>query len=387
MDEWRQSPKNPRNTPKLSPEENQRIIDEALAHDHKWEVQEKINARRQAETQAKCGGSLGKTLAPAKFDAMVPTPRCQAGAGAFGTYFVHSSEKYGIKLFRDSDPDIGMAEWEFDRLSKAHAAGVNVPEPLAINSSTSADGYSRETLTLRHMQGYKEISDVYSNGGYNLGNAPLIIKVKALREFRKLHLEGLAHGDIHGGNILANDRSKRIALVDFGYSTQIDDAPHVAHNRDGVENIMYDLDRLPDFVGLNSTDFQKRYSGVFNNVEAQARDYNKSWDKYELAINRFHDLIETELLWDDRKPRSRFVSGADQPRIPGLTRRILTANANTFQRQVMEQVNMNDPTLFRQGAKNMGLKPANLFMALKPERQARLAAQRKKPFGTPVATT
>ena len=46
MEEWRNSPDNPRNNPKLSPEENQRIIDETLAHGHIWEVQEKINARR-----------------------------------------------------------------------------------------------------------------------------------------------------------------------------------------------------------------------------------------------------------------------------------------------------------------------------------------------------
>lgn len=49
MEEWRNSPDNPRNNPKISPEENQRIIDEILAHGHIWEVQEKINARRLVE--------------------------------------------------------------------------------------------------------------------------------------------------------------------------------------------------------------------------------------------------------------------------------------------------------------------------------------------------
>ena len=52
MDEWRNSPKSARNSPKLTPEQAQQITDEAIAHNHKWDVQEKINARRTAETQA-----------------------------------------------------------------------------------------------------------------------------------------------------------------------------------------------------------------------------------------------------------------------------------------------------------------------------------------------
>ena len=56
MDEWRNSPKSARNSPKLTPEQAQQITDEAIAHNHKWDVQEKINARRTAETQANYRG-------------------------------------------------------------------------------------------------------------------------------------------------------------------------------------------------------------------------------------------------------------------------------------------------------------------------------------------
>jgi hypothetical protein len=34
-------------------------------------------------------------------------------------------------------------------------------------------------------------------------------------------------------------------------------------------------------------------------------------------------------------------------------------------------------------AKGLGVKPANLQRALQPERDARLAKQRRQPFGTP----
>ena len=51
MDEWRNSPKSARNNPKLTPEQAQQITDEAIAHNHKWDVQEKINARRKDDIQ------------------------------------------------------------------------------------------------------------------------------------------------------------------------------------------------------------------------------------------------------------------------------------------------------------------------------------------------
>ena len=61
MEEWRNHPDNPRNTPKISPEENQRIIDEALAAGQKWDVQERINARRLADLNAGFRGSDPET--------------------------------------------------------------------------------------------------------------------------------------------------------------------------------------------------------------------------------------------------------------------------------------------------------------------------------------
>jgi hypothetical protein len=392
MEEWRNSPENARNNPKLSPEDAKRISDEAIAGGQKWDVQEKINARRQAQINAACSQSAGKIQAPAKFDAAIPNPRCQAGAGAFGTYFVHTSQKYGVKLFRDPDTDVSR---EFDLLGKAHAAGVSVPEPLSLNavqpanqSSLYDDEPRAQTLVLSHMQGYKTISDVYVSGYGTAVNAPRIVQLKIAREFRKLHTEGMAHGDIHSGNIMVNERSKKVAIVDFGYATELDSPTHPEHYRDGIENLTNDLRRLPEFVGFErvaAADFLERNKGVIANVEKQAqqaRDSYRSWDSFELAINRFHDVLEQELLWDERKPRSRFISGANQPRIPGLTRRILTANMNTRNRELVEPLPVD--TYFRGVAKQLGIRPGQFFQALKPERDARLAQQRKKPFGTPL---
>jgi hypothetical protein len=402
MDEWRKSPQSARNNPKLSPEKAQQIADEAIAGGQKWDVQDKINARRQAELSTECGGGLGKILAPAKFDALIPKPRCQAGEGAFGTYFVHPSEKYGVKLFRNGDEDdVGF---EFDMLDRARAAGVNAPDPLSMNAVRDLDGEIRsQTLVLSHMKGYKTLDSLgWADGQGRIGKAPLITQLKISREFRKLHTEGLAHGDIHAGNIMANAASKKPALIDFGYATNLD-SYHPGHGRSGIENLMKDLNRLPQFLGLpgNGGEFNARYKGVLDNIETQATNWDKgverskSWDRFEVGVKRYHDALERELLLQDKerrrfinkgfRPRSRFVSGADQPRIPGLTRGIVTANVNTAQREIAElQLARGDrPSFLNSMAKGLGVKQASLQRALQPERDARLAKQRRQPYGTP----
>ena len=394
MDEWRKSPQSARNNPKLSPEKAQQIADEAIAGGQKWDVQEKINARRQAELNTECGLGLGKVLAPAKFDALIPKPRCQAGEGAFGTYFVHPSEKYGVKLFRNGDEDdVGF---EFDMLDRARAAGVNAPDPLSMNAVRDIDGEIRsQTLVLTHMKGYSTINRLgWSDGQGRATRAPLITKVKLAREFRKLHTEGLAHGDIHSGNIMASAVSKKPALIDFGYATNLD-SYHPGHGRSGIQNLMKDLNRLPEFLGLpgNGKEFRARYKGVIDNIETQATNWDKgvqrsqSWDRFEVGVKRYHDALERELLGQEglNLPRSRFISGADQPRIPGLTRGILTANVNTAQREILENLAaQGEPSFLKPVAKGLGIKPASLQRALQPERDARLAKQRRQPFGTPL---
>ena len=396
MDEWRKSPQSARNNPKLSPERAQQIADEAIAGGQKWDVQEKINARRQAELNTECGLGLGKVLAPAKFDALIPKPRCQAGEGAFGTYFVHPSEKYGVKLFRNGDEDdVGF---EFDMLDRARAAGVNAPDPLSMNAAWDRDGEIRsQTLVLTHMKGYSTINRLgWSDGQGRATRAPLITKVKLAREFRKLHTEGLAHGDIHSGNIMASAVSKKPALIDFGYATNLD-SYHPGHGRSGIQNLMVDLNRLPEFLGLpgNGKEFRARYKGVIDNIKTQATNWDKgvqrsqSWDRFEVGVKRYHDALERELLGQEglNLPRSRFISGADQPRIPGLTRGILTANVNTAQREIAElKLARGDrPSFLNSMAKGLGVKQASLQRALQPERDARLAKQLRQPFRTPLA--
>jgi tRNA A-37 threonylcarbamoyl transferase component Bud32 len=155
-------------------------------------------------------------------------------------------------------------------LDRARAAGVNAPDPLSMNAVRDLDGEIRaQTLVLSHMKGYKTLDSLgWSDGQGRIGKAPLITKVKLAREFRKLHIEGLAHGDIHSGNIMANAVSKKPALIDFGYATNLDSyspRPWAQRHREPDEG----PERLPEFLGLpgNGKEFRARYKGVLDNIE------------------------------------------------------------------------------------------------------------------------
>jgi len=46
-EEWRKSPESVRNKPKLSEEENERIVNEAIAGGQKWDVYERLNEYKE----------------------------------------------------------------------------------------------------------------------------------------------------------------------------------------------------------------------------------------------------------------------------------------------------------------------------------------------------
>jgi len=325
-EEWRKSPKSARNKPKLSVEENERIIKEAIAGGKKWDVQERLNKFNQSRCQVPFNRrdnleNLFLTLA--RGDSEVES-RCLVGSGAFGNYYVHTSKKYGVKvskghfMFTNEEMNKGF-EWEFDQLDKAHKAGIKVPEALAIRSPYMKGDREkrRRVMTIRHMEGYESVGKVYPypNNKINLlaDKAPLIVKVKILREFRKLNLAGLAHGDGHAQNILVHKKSKRISLIDFGNSMSIQDWEHPLGHSMGYEHLSNDLNALPQVLsgpkkGKEFFDREDINTSLENTIQAAAQiTYStrengiaskSEWKNYRDFITEYYSLFERDLLHD-----------------------------------------------------------------------------------------
>lgn len=386
--EWRSNPNNLINKPRLSNNAIQKINKEAIEKGEIWDVQTAINDRRKEALAIVCKakGFIGKAIG-GRGDAYQEA-RAGCGEGAYGLYFVHPSKKYGVKKFKDDGYDNQvLVDDEFDNMGAARLAKVNVPEPLATNyTKESLDGGRSHTLTMTHMDGYKSLADLYG-GGRSLPDvgAPLIARLQVLREFKKLHLEGISHGDIHGGNVLLNPRSKKAAIVDFGYSRTLQQPEHQVTQRNGVENLRDDLVNLPRYVGVskhtvgydvndtaNELEWLRTSKGVRDNIEKLAQEIYEengydAWDKYQVGIRRYYDLMERDLLSEVSKPRSKFIKSATQNRIPGLNREMVKAVIPTDQRKQLLLHPLANKERLQKLAKKAGLKDGELAQGLRPE--------------------
>lgn len=355
--DWRKSPKNPRNKPKLSPEEANRISKEAIAKGKKLDM-------------ARPGCSLKKT--DSRTDAYTPA-KSECGSGAFGTYYVHPSNKYGVKTFTGFMADEADPGFEFDMLGKAHYAGVNVPEPLAMNSVARGDGEDRvETLIMTHMDGYKTLAKAREHGNFptirvsdrygDMVEMPRLIQLNFAREMKKLHMAGMSHGDLHTGNLmykLDGKDAKKIGIIDMGYAMDMDTANHPIHEREPQENLLNDMRRIEDMLGIEKEIRPIKKRGLGNLIEETAIDYGRRWETYELAVSRYYDVV-FRLINRNGSPRSKLLSSVEQPRIPGLNKEILRAAYSPSQLQFMNSL-MNNGGVFptdkaREKFKKMGMK-------------------------------
>ena len=330
--DWRKSPKNPRNKPKLSPEEANRISKEAIAKGKKLDI-------------ARPGCSLKKT--DSRTDAFTPA-KTKCGSGAFGTYYVHQSNKYGVKTFSEFMADEADPGFEFDMLGKAHHEGVNVPEPLAMNSVYKDNKTDVvETLIMRHMDGYKTLRRAREGGDFptvrvsdrygDMVEMPRLIQLNFAREMKKLHLAGMSHGDLHLGNIMykyAGENKKKIGLIDMGYAMDMDTDAHPIHGRSPSENLLNDLRNVEDLLGIENEIRPVTKKGLLSLIEETAIDYSARYDTYEVGIGAYYDLV-FRAINRNKSPRSAFVSSVDRLKIPGLNKAMLQANYSPSQLQFM----------------------------------------------------
>jgi len=300
--------------PKISPENNDRIIREALEANNKADWQEDINTRRQAEINAACrGDSLGKTLPPLKLDAWINPTRCRAfgGGGQFGSYFIHPSQKYGVKTVTDPDND-WVADREWEMLQQVRGLGVGAPEPLAFRGNN--------VITMEHMKGYQSVAKQFTT----YGNAPLKLRLDVIRNLSKLNVEGIAHGDAHEGNVLWNPKTRKTAFIDFGFATTIDEwSGSTPHGRSGVENLTWDMERASERMIKSDPGpyfyesryrlqkFQQKWDEPLAFISSAAEAYADGrepelWRSAQRTIKRYYiDLSREVVRTEGYRPRVR----------------------------------------------------------------------------------
>lgn len=146
----------------------------------------------------------------------------------------NGEETYIVKWNRYRDT---VAEFKTEvRMQRAaYTLGI-APQILQIyeqRSTKSSGGYIYIFMTDLIAAGYKSISEffgVYRNGkqiGFKKyagepGDLPRLAIVEIAKALKKLHSVGIAHRDLHPGNVFTN--GKRIVFIDFGLSKHYSDA-------------------------------------------------------------------------------------------------------------------------------------------------------------------
>jgi tRNA A-37 threonylcarbamoyl transferase component Bud32 len=332
-----------------SAEQVEKEFQEAVAGGQKWDEFE----RRKAAYEAACAKTdaeeqkpedssvqqldldLGKRKAPARLDGWRKANSCR-GSGAFGSYYVHTSGKFGLKAFSDPDYD---SQPEADMLE--HANRIGVPSPRLM-------GYTGSVMKLEHLRGYKAVDSTNFGMGMQFGrDIPVEIKKNFIAAVKTMHLEGMAHNDLHMGNIMVGLASRRVKLIDFGLASLRSDTENAVPFRDGrgsnllkeeLSSIPYKLN-LPD---ATTNLVQTRYKRALQLVEdiadsengyGRARNrsgINLHWDTAEFIINRYYNDL-TRAVEAQPVARSRSVASVIQPKLPGLDRARLKARWNTEQ--------------------------------------------------------
>jgi tRNA A-37 threonylcarbamoyl transferase component Bud32 len=222
-----------------------------------------------------------------------------------------------------------------------YANRIGVPAPQLLN-------YKGNAMVLEHLRGYKAVDSTNFGMGMQFGrDIPVEIKKNFIAVVRTMHLEGMAHNDLHMGNIMVGLASRRVKLIDFGLASLRSDTENAVPFRDGrgsnllkeeLSSIPYKLN-LPD---ATTNLVQTRYKRALQLVEdiadsengyGRARNrsgINLHWDTAEFIINRYYNDL-TRAVEAQPVARSRSVASIIQPKLPGFDRARLKARWNTEQ--------------------------------------------------------
>ena len=200
---------------------DQQQLDEALKGGKTWDVYDRklkedatdpevalLRQQREAQERKYCGLNEGKTKA-GRSDAFQPCSRQIGDVSAFGKIYLHSSGKVCFKVPTGNQNisqqrAILAADNEYIHLGLAQKAGVTVPKLISMNHNNIIKmEYISDAVTLR---------DFLKNGDRSRFRN---ISDDLFKSLHKMHQAGIAHRDMHSGNILVTP-DNRAHIIDFG---------------------------------------------------------------------------------------------------------------------------------------------------------------------------
>jgi predicted Ser/Thr protein kinase len=265
---------------KITDQEADSIISEAVKGGKKWGPFEALKRRNQGRCDAKT------------------VSRCRRGGGSYGDYYVHTSEKYGVKVMKEKEDwtppgetsRVGkLVAYESTIQDLANKTGANVPAVLAIRSNK---------VVMEHLKDYQEAAN-FGNGRNVAGrDLPIEAREDFIKSMKALHTAGIAHGDLHDSNVMMNPKTKKMAIIDWGYATAVGQGDNPTNGRSPLQNLQRELNQMPYHLGLNTT------------IEVPKNFPRLNEKSREIAIKNLYTRVEREFAKANGTfvPRSRLIS-------------------------------------------------------------------------------
>jgi serine/threonine protein kinase len=162
--------------------------------------------------------------------------------------------------------------------------------------------------------------------GWQFGrNTPKEIKKNFITAVRAMHIEGMAHNDLHMGNVMVDNVSRRVKLIDFGLASLRSDDDTFRGER-GSRLLRKELESIPDMLNFGKTGskiIRTKYEDALQLVEdiadAETGYYHRKnhgwareeyldrlgWDKAEFIINRYYDNLTRIVELRPDRPNGR----------------------------------------------------------------------------------
>lgn len=264
---------------KISDQEADQIISEAVAGKKKWGPFEALKRKNKARCE---GRSDGRTVS-----------RCRLGGGAYGDYYVHTSEKYGVKVQKDSGTEIEfLTKYEATIQDKANQSGANVPAVLSVRGNK---------VVMEHLKGYETVEDYTGTSSSWVAGRNLSTESRRdfIRNMKALHIAEIAHGDLHDSNVMIHPQTKKMAIIDWGYATAAGEGSNPTNGRSPLSNLKRELDSMSRRHLNLSKDFS--VTDNFTSLPPETR---------AVAIKNLYTQIERQFEKEVNNfvPRSRLIS-------------------------------------------------------------------------------
>lgn len=298
---------------------DQQQLNEALKNGKTWNVYDRklsedaldpdvelLRQQRKADQNQFCGLTSGKTKA-GRSDAYQPCSRQIGDVSAYGKIYLHTSDKVCFKVPTGNQNITQQramlaADNEFTHLVLAENAGVRVPKPISMSPSN--------IIKMEYVPNADTLREFLRNGDPSRFDD---VSKDLFQSLHKMHKAGIAHRDMHSGNILIG-ADNRAHIIDFGLAvsakvhglTDLTTRNALAKDMERSTLLLTTLGKLSD-RSINEVDRWVTYNNL--DIANLASNYSITTQELENYVDKYYYDIYRAITFKRKRPATSLKPG------------------------------------------------------------------------------